>query len=297
MDRLLIEVIVQTVADARAATHGGADRLEVVRDIRDGGLTPPLSLVRAIKDETPLPLRIMVRENAGYGMNPDELPRLRAAAGEFEELGVDGIVIGFSEHGQLALDDVRRVLEVVPKVRVTFHRAFDQLRDPVAAIDDVMRVAQIDRILTDGGGGDARSRCRRLTEYRAKAGARVEFSRAAAWTMKYSRTWRKPVAYERFTSVGSLAKGTIPKGPSQPIGYGGCETSLADRSRRSSSLTITPTTTTATAPTTLCQRKATRVNDAAQATETMPATRPTNAPLPVARGNAIARMKTPRIDP
>ena len=174
MDRLLIEVIVQTVADARAATHGGADRLEVVRDIRDGGLTPPLSLVRAIKDETPLPLRIMVRENAGYGMNPDELPRLRAAAGEFEELGVDGIVIGFSEHGQLALDDVRRVLEVVPKVRVTFHRAFDQLRDPVAAIDDVMRVAQIDRILTDGGGGDARSRCRRLTEYRAKAGARVE---------------------------------------------------------------------------------------------------------------------------
>jgi copper homeostasis protein len=83
-------------------------------------------------------------------------------------------VIGFSEHGQLALDDIRRVLEVVPKVRVTFHRAFDQLRDPVAAIDDVMRVAQIDRILTDGGGGDARSRCRRLTEYRAKAGARVE---------------------------------------------------------------------------------------------------------------------------
>jgi copper homeostasis protein CutC len=35
-------------------------------------------------------------------------------------------------------------------------------------------VAQIDRILTDGGGGDARSRCRRLTEYRAKSGARLE---------------------------------------------------------------------------------------------------------------------------
>ena len=33
---LLLEVIVQTEADARAAAEGGADRLEVVRAIRDG---------------------------------------------------------------------------------------------------------------------------------------------------------------------------------------------------------------------------------------------------------------------
>ena len=37
---LLLEVIVQSEADARAAAEGGADRLEVVRAIRDGGLTP-----------------------------------------------------------------------------------------------------------------------------------------------------------------------------------------------------------------------------------------------------------------
>lgn len=38
--KLLLEVIVQTVAAAREAAKGGADRLEVVRAIRDGGLTP-----------------------------------------------------------------------------------------------------------------------------------------------------------------------------------------------------------------------------------------------------------------
>ena len=174
MDRILLEVIVQTVSDARQATRGGADRLEVVRSIRDGGLTPPLSLVRAISQETPLPLRVMVRENAGYAMQPEELPRLRAAAAEFHALGVDGIVAGFAEHGQLALDDVRRVLDAAPELRVTFHRAFDQLHDPVNAMDELVRVTSIDRILTDGGGGDAVSRCRRLTEYRARAGARLE---------------------------------------------------------------------------------------------------------------------------
>jgi copper homeostasis protein len=39
---MLLEVIVLSVEDARAAEEGGADRLEVVRDIHLGGLTPPL---------------------------------------------------------------------------------------------------------------------------------------------------------------------------------------------------------------------------------------------------------------
>ena len=56
----------QTVADAREAARGGADRLEVVRDLESGGLTPPLALVAAIAAETALPLRVMVRENAGF---------------------------------------------------------------------------------------------------------------------------------------------------------------------------------------------------------------------------------------
>ena len=57
---LLLEIIVQTVDDARAAEAGGADRLEVVRDINQDGLTPSLGVVRAIQEATRLPLRVMV---------------------------------------------------------------------------------------------------------------------------------------------------------------------------------------------------------------------------------------------
>ena len=52
---------------------------------------------------------------------------------------------------------------------------------------------------------------------------------------------------------------------------------------RSIRLTTIPTTTTTTAPMTLCQRKAMLVNEATHATEAMPAISPTNAPVPVAR--------------
>jgi copper homeostasis protein len=170
---LLLEVIVQTVGDARAATDGGADRLEVVRAIHDGGLTPPLSLVRAIASETSLPLRVMVRGNAGYELEPGELPALRRAATEFAEAGVDGLVIGFARSGEALLEDVERVLESASGVRITFHRAFDALTDPLGTIPRLSKLRNIDHILTSGGDGSAEARAERLSQYVKRAGPGV----------------------------------------------------------------------------------------------------------------------------
>jgi copper homeostasis protein len=175
MPRTLLEVIVQTVADARAAAQGGADRLEVVRAIHDGGLTPPLPVVRAIASEVSLPLRVMVRENAGYATDARERLVLRRAAEALAamEAGVDGLVVGFAQAGGLMLDDLVDILHAAPQVNVTFHRAFDQLRDPLAAIDTLATVAGIDRVLTSGAKGSARVRCERLQAYQQRAGTHL----------------------------------------------------------------------------------------------------------------------------
>ena len=169
MPRLLLEVIVQTVEDARAATEGGADRLEVVRAIRDGGLTPSMETVRDIRGATSLPLRVMVRENPGYTTSAEELDTLRAAAKDLSAIGVDGIVLGYARDGVLALGDVVGVLEAAPDMKATFHRAFDVLRDPLVAIDMLSEIPQIDRILTNGGDGPAAVRCARLHRYSMRA--------------------------------------------------------------------------------------------------------------------------------
>src|SRR5512145_2202459 len=78
--RMILEIIVQSLDDARAALEGGADRLEGVRAIEDGGLTPPLELVHEIAAHVGLPLRVMVRENAGFRIHEGELDRLQRAA-------------------------------------------------------------------------------------------------------------------------------------------------------------------------------------------------------------------------
>ena len=171
--RALLEVIVQSVADAREAARAGADRLEVVRRIQDGGLTPAIALVREIAAEVSLPLRVMVRENAGYNTSPAELLTLQRAAAALAELQVDGLVVGFAAAGEIQLEPVSHVMDAAPGIKVTFHRAFDELRDPLTAIDAVAGVPGIDRILTSGGEGPTKIRCQRLRAYQERAGARL----------------------------------------------------------------------------------------------------------------------------
>ena len=168
-----IEVIVQSVADARAATDGGADRLEVVRSMRDGGLTPALEVVEAIKNATSVPLRVMVRENAGFETSDAEIELMRAAAWNFTKLGINGLVVGFAKSGELSLAEFARVIEAAPGVPITFHRAFDSLTDPLAAIDRLSASPRVDAILTSGGDGPAEARCARLREYVARARSRL----------------------------------------------------------------------------------------------------------------------------
>ena len=150
----------------------------MVRDIRLAGLTPAAALVRAIATETMLPIRVMVRENAGYGTDTAELVPMCRAAATFAEIGVDGLVVGFAREGQLLLRELREVLQAAPRVPVTFHRAFDSLADPLRAIDALSEIPQIDRILTDGIGNMREvagrpHRCARLREYSDRARSRV----------------------------------------------------------------------------------------------------------------------------
>jgi copper homeostasis protein len=173
---LILEVIVQTLADAREAAAGGADRLEVVREIERDGLTPSLDLVRAIQAEVALPLRVMVRESDGFGISgPAELRSLQRTFGILADLGVHGAVVGFARDGRLDLDWIGAVLYAAPALPVTLHRAFDTVADPFAAIDEALTFPQIDRILTSGGDGDWTVRCRRFEQYAARAGSRLTF--------------------------------------------------------------------------------------------------------------------------
>ena len=62
----VVEVIACSVSDAIEAQRGGAGRLEIIRDLQRGGLTPPLELVRDILEAVTIPVRVMLRGSESY---------------------------------------------------------------------------------------------------------------------------------------------------------------------------------------------------------------------------------------
>jgi len=137
---LLLEVIVQTVADARAAAKGGADRLEIVRDIASGGLTPSRALVEEIAAAVKVPLRVMVRENAGFTADDVEIDTMQKALASLLRLPIDGVVVGFAAGCDPDIEKTSAVLNAAPALHATFHRAFDQLVDPLELRDAERRL-------------------------------------------------------------------------------------------------------------------------------------------------------------
>lgn len=160
----ILEVIVRSVEDAVAAERGGADRLEIVSHYEVGGLTPPFDLVREITSTVKVPARVMLRESEPFVVTDEsEIERLLGAARAFASLSIDGLVLGFLKEAPardpsggrwIDHDLTSRVLACAPNLKATFHRAFEELPDPVRAIAELKRHSQIDCVLS-GTSGEA----------------------------------------------------------------------------------------------------------------------------------------------
>ncbi|WP_329520078.1 copper homeostasis protein CutC [Spirillospora sp. NBC_01491] len=130
----LLEVIALTPADARAAEEGGADRIEVAADMAADGLTPDPEVVAGMREVTSLPMRVMLRANAGFGTTAAELDRLRRAAADLAAAGADGFVLGFlSPSGRIDAAATAGLAASAAPLPWTFHRALDHASDPAAA--------------------------------------------------------------------------------------------------------------------------------------------------------------------
>jgi copper homeostasis protein len=171
----LLEVIACTVDDAVAAERGGAHRLELVRELGRGGLTPSTALVADVVRAVRIPVRVMVREDEPFVVGGARvIEALCEAARAIGRLDVDGLVLGFLEASG-AVDEavLGRVLGQAPGVRATFHRAFEDVSDQAAAFAALARWSQVDRVLVNGGTGNAGERLAALRALAASAPAGI----------------------------------------------------------------------------------------------------------------------------
>jgi copper homeostasis protein len=159
-----LEVIVTSAAEARVAAAAGADRLELVRDLNTGGLTPEWEVTCEVAAAVSIPVRVMLRENASMAVaDAAELKALQTKAAQIQALPIGGLVMGWvTSDGAVDVASLAAVLAYAGKCPVTFHRAFEHLADPFAGLLALKSFPQIDKILTNGGAGSWLERKQRL---------------------------------------------------------------------------------------------------------------------------------------
>ena len=151
MDRITFEVCIDSVAGARAAEQGGGDRLELCSALSEGGLTPSIGLVQQVALAANLPIMMMIRPRGGNFVYDDsEIRVMMDDIQAAKSLNVHGVVFGcLDPNRRIDLDLNRRLLACCRPLSATFHRAFDEVADPLQALAEIRQIG-FDRVLTSG---------------------------------------------------------------------------------------------------------------------------------------------------
>ncbi|MGQ1788299.1 copper homeostasis protein CutC [Saccharicrinis sp. GN24d3] len=146
-----IEICAGNIQSVIEADKGGADRVELCDNLIEGGTTPSGGTIAMAKKVSNIDIFPIIRLRGGNFVY-DEL-ELRIMLQDIKEAisaGADGVVIGaLNKDGSVNIDQCQRMIEAANGLPVTFHRAFDQCKEPFEALDTLMSLG-ISRLLTSG---------------------------------------------------------------------------------------------------------------------------------------------------
>ena len=174
MSGVVLEVAANSVASACAAQQGGAGRVELCAALELGGLTPSPAVIALARERLRIPLYVLIRPRAGDFLYSElecevMLRDIEACA----RLGCDGVVLGVLDaDGEVDMARCRALMAAAGDMGVTFHRAFDLVRDPRRALEAVVALG-CERVLTSGGQASAMDGAGAIRERVVQAAGRL----------------------------------------------------------------------------------------------------------------------------
>ena len=177
---IIVEICVSDVPTAVAAETAGADRVELCADLGQGGTTPSLGTIAvALRTLRRVAVRVMVRPRGGdFRVDPVEQRVMLADIAAIGELpnphGLDvGVVVGaLTADGELDLPVLKSMVEAAGRLPVTVHKAFDEVADQPAALNQIIDLGAA-AVLTSGGAATALAGADRIAVLRDRAAGRL----------------------------------------------------------------------------------------------------------------------------
>lgn len=150
---MIKEACVETLEEAILAQKKGANRIELCSDLVNDGLTPSFELMKKACSELAIPVMTMARPRAGnFIYTSSEIEQMKKDIDLAKEAGANGIVFGLlTTENKIDIKNTSILADYAKPLPVTFHKAIDDLEDPVEGVQDLLQVENIKRILTSGG--------------------------------------------------------------------------------------------------------------------------------------------------
>ena len=150
---MIKEACVESLKEAILAEERGADRIELCSALHLDGLTPSVELMQKACNNLKIPVMVMIRPKAGdFIYSENDILQMEVEIGQAKMAGAAGVVFGLltPENG-IDEANTRRLAAFAQPLPVTFHKAIDDLEDPVKGAQTLKKIEGIHRILTSGG--------------------------------------------------------------------------------------------------------------------------------------------------
>ncbi|MDT0641297.1 copper homeostasis protein CutC [Zunongwangia sp. F363] len=151
------EACVESLEQAIAAEKNGAHRIELCAHLEQDGLTPSKQLIRKVKSQVNIPVRVMIRPGAGnFIYSEAELEEMKASIEFCKNVGVEGVVFGIlNEDKTLNLKAISRLAKIAKPLKVAIHKAIDETPDILKAVEELSNIEEVNTVLTSGGKNTA----------------------------------------------------------------------------------------------------------------------------------------------
>ena len=175
-----VEVCVEGPEGAVAAAQAGASRLEVCSALALGGVTPGPGLWQAVRQSVGIPLTVLLRPRRGdFCYTAGEMEALEMDVAYARENGAHGVALGcLALDGSVDRERTARLVELARPLEVTFHRAFDHVRDQEEALE-ILAELGVERVLSSGAEARAVDGLERLRSLVQQAADRLRIVPAA----------------------------------------------------------------------------------------------------------------------
>ena len=151
MQKVIVECCANSVSSALTAIQAGANRIELCKNLENGGETPDYSDILELRNLTNIDLHILILPKANnFIYSNKDFKKIIEDIQFCKNNKINGVVIGaLNKDLSINMKQTKELVEIARPMRVTFHRAFDVIYELENDLNKIIECG-CDYLLTSG---------------------------------------------------------------------------------------------------------------------------------------------------